>query len=96
MFRQIIATVLSYDPEAPTDVMALLGFGGFCSHVLVGAEVRKHRIHLQNDRKFGLFTHGNAFSSPALGMEAVARFGPEEVCHKSHKFAVPSVYFYLL
>ncbi len=27
----------------------------------VGAEVREHRIHLQNDRKFGRFTHGNAF-----------------------------------
>jgi len=27
---------------------------------LVGAEIREHRIHLQNNRKFGLFGHCNA------------------------------------
>ena len=27
---------------------------------LVGAEVREHRIHFQNDRNFGLFAHCNA------------------------------------
>ena len=27
----------------------------------VGAQIREHRVHLQNDRKFGRFTHGNAF-----------------------------------
>jgi len=63
---------------------------------LVGPEVREHRIHLQNDRKFGLFTHGNAFSRRALGIGAVAWIGGREVCHKSHIFAVPPIYFYLL
>jgi hypothetical protein len=60
---------------------------------LVAAEVRKHRIHLQNDRKFGLFTHCNAFSVRLPRTGAVARFGPEEVCHKSHNFAVPRIIF---
>src|SRR3984957_3321388 len=27
----------------------------------VGTQIREHRIHLQNNRKFGLFTHRNAF-----------------------------------
>ena len=27
----------------------------------VGAQIREHRIHLQNNRKFGLFAHCNAF-----------------------------------
>ena len=29
----------------------------------VGAQIREHRIHLQNDRKFGLFTHCNTFQN---------------------------------
>jgi hypothetical protein len=28
---------------------------------LVSAQIRKHRVHFQNDRKFGLFTHCIAF-----------------------------------
>ena len=32
----------------------------------VGAQVREHRIHFQNDRKFGLFTHCNAFPERSL------------------------------
>ena len=62
----------------------------------VGPEVRKHRIHLQDDRKFGLFTHRDAFSVRPLGREAVAWFGCNEVCHKSHNIAVPPDYFCLL
>ena len=59
----------------------------------VGAEVREHRIHLQNNRKFGLFAHGNAFRDRQTG---VSKFGCREVCHKSHNFAVPSDYFGVL
>ena len=29
----------------------------------VGAQIREHRIHLQNDRKFGLFAHCNTFQN---------------------------------
>ena len=60
----------------------------------IGAEVREHRIHLQNNRKFGLFAHCNAFRSHLEIVECVrTRFACPEVCHKSHNFAAPPDYF---
>ncbi len=60
----------------------------------VGAQVREHRVHFQNDRKFGLFTHCIAFQiDPARPRMAVARFSAVEVCHKSHNFAEPRIIF---
>ena len=58
----------------------------------VGAEIRKHRIHLQNDRKFGLFTHCNAFRFEIVEMQQLQKSLPE-VCHKSHNFAHPRIIF---
>jgi hypothetical protein len=31
----------------------------------ISANIREHRIHLQNNRKFGLFAHCNAFVAAA-------------------------------
>ena len=56
----------------------------------VGTEIREHRIHLQNDRKFGLFAHGNACS---VQNRPFRESYPEEVCHKSHNFTAGSDYF---
>ncbi len=63
----------------------------------VGPQVREHRVHFQDDRKFGLFTHCIAFQiDPERPRTAVARFSTLEVCHKSHNFAVPLDYFWPL
>ena len=62
---------------------------------LVGAEVREHRIHLQDNRKFGLFAHRNAFRKSCLksSKRAAGKIHATEVCHKSHSFAAPPDYF---
>ena len=60
----------------------------------VGAKVREHRVHLQNDRKFGLFAHCNAFQiDPKPSQGPLAKLHPDEVCHKSHNFAATSGLF---
>ena len=67
----------------------------------VGAEIGEHRIHLQNDGKFGRFAHCNAFLRAPLEPEPAQnrQIGSSsksvacEVCHKSHNFAAPPDYF---
>src|SRR5262245_58992606 len=56
----------------------------------VGTQVREHRIHLQNDRKFGLFTHSKSFKSSDMTIGAVTQ---EELCHTSHNSAPPLIIF---
>jgi hypothetical protein len=36
----------------------------------LGAEIRKHRVRLQNNGKFGRFTHRNAFAEPIRNRRA--------------------------
>ena len=59
--------------------------------IFVGAQVREHRIHLQNDRKFGRFTHCNAFHTGLKSSKSDSSIAPAsnrtEVCHKSQNFA---------
>jgi hypothetical protein len=63
----------------------------------VGAKVREHRIHLQNNREFGLFAHGFTFQIDFQTVpEGPSKFAPREVCHKSHKIAAALEYFWLL
>ena len=50
---------------------------------LVGTQIREQGVHLQNDRKFGLFAHSKYLYSPET------KSSPAEVCHKSHNFAAP-------
>jgi hypothetical protein len=59
----------------------------------VGAQIGEHRIHFQNDRKFGLFTHCNAFPGKIVKIGPLANSCAAEVCHKSHNFAAPLEYF---
>src|ERR1700730_1544012 len=59
----------------------------------VDAQIREHRVHFQNDRKFGLFAHGNAFQDQIVEKGIFAKFTCGEVCHKSHNFAAPPAYF---
>jgi hypothetical protein len=39
----------------------------------IRTQVREHRVHFQNDRKFGLFAHSNSFKSPGERIRAATQ-----------------------
>src|SRR3954452_16599897 len=80
----------------------MLGVAEICQPLeLVYAEIGEHRIHLEDDRKFGLLAHFNVLVN-FVGKSLVtiniriASNHAGEVCHKSHNFAAPPDYFYVL
>jgi len=57
---------------------------------LVGAEVREHRLHFQNDRNFGPFAHFQCLRAPVWADKIVAAAN----CAISHiTFAAPRIDF---
>src|SRR5450755_789155 len=58
---------------------------------LIRAQIREHRVHFQNDRKFGLLAHRNTFSLRKSSSAKILRC--PEVCHKSHSFPVPPIIY---
>jgi hypothetical protein len=60
----------------------------------VRAEIGEHRIHFQNNRKFGLLVH--CAGPPLIAPKSKPEGTTAELCHKSHIFAAPDTYFWRL